>query len=133
MVEVIGPGAVASVSTTRLGAHHTWIVEPALGDHQSVPADLVYPPRYRFDDVLCAGVEDGMYGIQPQSVDTEVPDPPSRALEHPFAHWIAVGLVVVDRASPGRVVHVGEVRPVGVKRLHAGGADVVVNHIQDDR
>ena len=56
---------------------------------------------------------------------------PLGALEHPLAHRVAVGVVVVDRLAPGRLVALGEVRAEGLERLRARRADVVVDDVED--
>ena len=56
---------------------------------------------------------------------------PDRALDHPLADRVAVGVVVVDRLAPGGLVLVGEVGAERLHRLDAGGADVVVDDVED--
>ena len=82
VVEVIGPRSVASVAAVHR-AHHPWVVEAALGNHERIGPDPMDPPRHGLDDVLGARVEDGVYRVEPQAVDPEVADPAGGAPEAP--------------------------------------------------
>ncbi len=83
------------------------------------------------DDVLGARIEDRVDRVEPQPVEAEVPDPALRRLQHPLAHRVALGVVVVHRTPPGRLVLRREVRAEGVERRAPGGADVVVDDVQN--
>ena len=58
-------------------------------------------------------------------------DPVLGALAHPLADGVALLVVDVEARAPGRLVLVGEVRAEGHQRLGAGGADVVVDDVED--
>ncbi len=133
MVEVVGPGGVAGVAAALTGAHHAWVVEPALGDHERARVDLVHTAGHRGDDVLGARVEDGPDRIQAQPIDAEVAHPALGALDHPLANRIAFGVVVVHGAAPRRLVLLGEVRTERLERRRARCAHVVVDHVEDHR
>ena len=132
VVEVVGPRRVATPAADGAVPHHPRVVQPALGDHDRILARTVDAPRDRGHDVLGARVEDRVDRVESQAVDAEVADPAGRALQHPFAHRVAVGVVVVDRLSPGRRVLIGEVRAERLERLRPRGADVVVDDVEDD-
>ena len=121
VVEVVGPGGVAAPQR-----HHLRVVEARLGDHQAR-----HPARDRRHEVLGARVLDRMDGVEPQPVDVEVAHPLLGALDRPFPDRAGVRPVVVDRVAPGGGVLRGEVRAEGGQRLGAGGADVVVDDVED--
>ena len=87
----------------------------------------------RLDEVDGAGVEDRVDGVEPQPVEVEVADPALGALQHPLADAAAVGVVEVDRRAPERLVRAREVGAERLERLDAGGADVVVDDVEQDR
>ena len=131
VVEVVCPSAVAAVSAAPRRPHHLGVVEAGLGDHERVGPRLVHAPGDRGHDVLRARVEDRVDRVEPQAVDAEVLDPAGGALDDPLAHRIAVGVVVVDRATPRCLILVGEVGPERLERRDARGADVVVDDVED--
>jgi hypothetical protein len=51
---------------------------------------------------------------------------------HPLAHGVRVGVVVVHRPAPRRLVVRREVGAEALQALHAGCADVVVDDVQQD-
>ena len=79
-----------------------------------------------------AVVVDGVDGVEAQAVDVEVADPARRALQHPLADAVGALAVEVDRLAPRRLVALGEERAEGLERLHAAGADMVVDDVEDD-
>ena len=133
VVEVVGPGGVAVPAAALARAHHHRVVEAGLGDHVGARVDRVHAAGDRGDDVLGAGVEDRVDRVEAQPVDAEVAHPALGALAHPLAHRVAVGVVVVDRLAPRRLVLGGEVRAEGLHRLGARGAEMVVDDVEDHR
>ena len=87
----------------------------------------------RLHDVVGAAVEDRVDRVEPQAVEVEVADPALGALQHPLAHAVGARVVEVDRLAPERLVLVGEVGAERLERLRAGGADVVVDDVEQDR
>ncbi len=84
---------------------------------------------------MCSGLESKIAWIA-SSRSPSIPksaDPAGGALEHPLAHRLAVGVVVVDRAAPRRPVRLREVRAKRLERGHARRADVVVDDVEDHR
>ncbi len=124
---------VAVVAAAAPRAHDHRIVEPGLGDHVRPRVDRVHAPGDLGDDVLGAGVEDRVDGVEPQPVDPEVAHPALGALAHPLPDRAALGVVVVHGLAPRRLVLGGEVRPEGLESLCTGGAEVVVDHVEDHR
>ena len=134
VVEVVAPGRVAAPAAERGRADDLRVVEAALGDHVHVApggrARGVHAAAERGHQVLGARVEDRVDRVQAQPVEVEVGDPLLGALQHPLAHRVAVGVVVVHAAPPDRLVLGREVGTEGLQRLRAGGADVVVDHVE---
>ena len=117
VVEVVGPRGVAAVAAAvSAGASRAGSLSPLSAITSGVGADRMDPPRDRGDDVLGARVEDRVDRVEAQPVDAEVAHPALGALEHPFAHRVAAGVVVVDRPAPRRLVLGGEVRPERLQR-----------------
>ena len=83
--------------------------------------------------VLGVGVLDRVHGVEPQAVDVEVAHPLLGRLQRPLADGVRVLVVVVDRLAPRRLVVRGEVGAERLQRLGAGGADVVVDDVEQHR
>ena len=130
VVEVVGPHAVAAPAAALARAHDLGVVHPALGDHERRRREPVHARGQRPHDVDGAAVDDRVDGVEPQAVEVEVADPALGALEHPLAHAVGAGVVEVDRLAPERLVLVGEVGPERLERLRPGGADVVVDDVE---
>ncbi len=82
---------------------------------------------------MCSAPESKMAQIASRRSPSmrEVAHPALGALGHPLPHRVALGVVVVDRAAPRRLVLLGEVRTEGVERRSTRGAHVVVDHVED--
>src|ERR1700759_4157971 len=104
MVEIVGPGRIATITALLRGPHDARVVQATLRDHEVAPAERVDAPRDRRDDVLGARVEDRVDCVEPQPVEPEVPDPTLGRLQHPLTHRVAVTVVEVDGLAPGRLV-----------------------------
>ena len=122
VVEVVGPGGVAAPARS----HHLRVVHAGLGDHER----RLGAARDGGDEVLGVGVLDRVHGVEPQPVEVEVADPLLGALQRPLAHRVRVLVVVVDRLAPRRLVVRREVRAERAQRRGAGGADVVVDDVE---
>jgi hypothetical protein len=83
------------------------------------------------DDVVGAGVVDGVDRVEPKAVDVVVADPALGALQHPLADRIAVSAVEVDCVPPGCLIFGSEIRSEPIQRLDPRGADVVVDDVED--
>ena len=132
VVEVVGPGGVAPPAAAVRVAHHLRVVHPRLGDHERAGVGRVDAARQGGDEVLGAGVHQRVDRVEAQAVEVEVADPALRGLQDPLAHGVRAGVVEVHRLAPRRRVLVGEVGAEGLHGLHAGGAEVVVDDVEDD-
>src|SRR5690349_13039473 len=84
------------------------------------------------ENVFRAGVENGVYRVQPQAVETELLDPIQRVVNHEIADGAAVRAIEVDgRAPRGFVSLREELRRVNGEVISIG-AEVIVDHVQQD-
>src|SRR4029453_2228397 len=77
------------------------------------------------------GIDDCVYGVEPQSIEMIVPQPHESVVAEKSAHFIAERSVQVNGCSPWGCVTVGE---VGTERVEvvSGGSQVVVNNVKDN-
>ena len=133
VVEVVGPGRVAAPAAVGGLPHHLGVVHARFGDHDRALVDRVHAAGERGDEVLRAGVHQRVDRVEAQAVEVEVADPALGGLEDPLADGVRAGVVEVHRLAPRRRVLVRQVGAEGLHRLHAGGAEVVVDDVEDDR
>ena len=95
------------------------------------PADFAALPRDRGEDVIGRVVDDGLHGVEAQTIEMEFIDPIAGIGDEKLPDRPGVGLVEVDRAAP-----VGFVMPaVESVREHVevvvGRAEVVIDHVEN--
>ena len=133
VVEVVGPDGVVAVAALARRADDLGVVEAALGDDQRaavLPRARARPARrstWRAPSSWMAWMASRR---RPSTWKSRTQ--PGRALQHPFADAVGALAVEVDRLAPRRLVALGEERAEGLERLHAAGADVVVDDVEDD-
>ena len=82
-----------------------------------------------FEHGQCPLVVQGVYGVEAQRVDVELPQPHQRVVQHEPAHLVAARAVEVERRTPRRRVPIGEVR-AELGQPVAAGAQVVVDDVE---
>ena len=104
MVEVVVPLAIQAIASFGNRSNDSYIVQVALSNHMNDPAQPIGLGMHGFgqftQNVTGAKVEDAMDGVQPESVDMKLSDPIERIIDEVRADFVAVGPVIVDRASP---------------------------------
>lgn len=135
MVEVVVPLRVQPQAALRAGGDHTRVVQVGLGDQEQRPARLggqrVDGGRQFLQEVARARVLQRVHRVQPQPVDPVLAQPRQRAAQQERAHLVRAGRVQVDRAAPGGLVRVREVRAER-GQVVPGRAEVVVHHVEHD-
>src|ERR1700734_296356 len=112
MVEFVQPLGVDSVAARGVRMQHAHIVEIAFGNDPRLSLQcrcLFMKSVSKFRQDMADGeVEDSVDGVQTQPVNVILSQPIERIVYNESPHSIATRAVVVDSASPGRPVLVGE-------------------------
>lgn len=135
VVEVVVPLGVQPEAVLGARGDHPGVVEVGLRDQEQRAAHLLAQGvdrlRQLLQEVPGAVVVQGVHGVQAESVEAVVPQPGQGAVAEVGAHLVRAGRVQVHGGAPGGLVRVREVRSERGE-LVAGGAQVVVDHVQDD-
>ncbi len=133
VVPLVRPDCVDAVPARVAAANDARVVAIALGQDEQRAAGC---RRQRvdldgecFEQVHRGVVGDGMYRIEPQSVDVIVAQPHQRVVDHVVANFVASGAVEVQRRAPVRTVAVREVR-TELGEVVARGSEVVVHDVE---
>jgi hypothetical protein len=136
VVDVVGPHGVEPEAARRQRAHDAGVVALELGgEHQGPPGgagQFVDLEAELLEEVHRGRVDDGVDGVEPQTIDVVVPQPVQRVVDDEPADLVALATVDVERLAPRRPVAVGEVG-AELAEVVPLGAEVVVDDIEDDR
>ena len=80
VVEIVAPEHVEAEAAARRVAEQPGVLGLALADdkHPTIPGRLAHPPGDRPEDVLRAGIEEGLRAVDSHAVDVELVDPVRR-------------------------------------------------------
>src|SRR5918999_2876997 len=81
-------------------------------------------------DVTRGEVEDSVYRVEAEPVDVVFRDPVQRVVDDEAAHFVAFGVVVVERRSPGCRIATREVVAVRFEVISLR-PDVIVDDVED--
>ena len=115
------------------GPQHDRVLRLVLG-HQQQPAARGGGPGGGGDggeDVLGGGVDDGLGGVDPETVEVELADPVDGVGDEELPHRARLGVVEVERLPPVVVVTIGEVVRGEPVEDRAGRPEVVVDDVED--
>ncbi len=136
VMKIIAPLGVHAGAAYLRGPDQARIVEIALRNQQTLPPVAGGEFLRLLPQLLQKGfggkIVDGMHRIEPQGIDMIVPEPVQSVLQEVAPYLVAVRSVKVDRLAPGGAIVVGEVGSE-VTQVIAFRAEVVVNHVEDDR
>ena len=93
---------------------------------------LAHAARDGSEDVLFGVVEDALRGVDAEAVEVELADPVRGVRDEELAEHGRDGVVEVQRLEPLRTVPLGEVAFGELAGVVAFGAEVVINHVEDD-
>src|ERR1041384_1861073 len=135
MMKVVAPLRIESVAACLRRSDHAHVVQIAFGNRPRRA-----PKRVRLlvktlgdlcEQVARADVYDAMDGVEPKRVHVILSQPVERVVNEITTHAVRVLLVEVEGIAPRRAVVVIEDGRV-VAKIVAFGAEVVIDHIQDD-
>ena len=88
--------------------------------------------RQLFEEGIRRMIQDGVYGVQTESVEMKVGDPIKRVIDEVAPYVIAIGAVEIHRRPPGGFVALGVVRGE-VRQIIPFGSEMVVDNVEDRR
>src|SRR5215469_1015484 len=134
MMKVVAPDGIEAVAVLSLAGIAS-VILVGLGNHAHRAAKLARKLINVLldvrNDVQRRIVLDGLYGIEPQTVEVIFANPAERVLDDEAANVLAARLIVVDGITPWRAVLAGEIGPK-LPQITALVAEVVVNHVEHD-
>ena len=134
-MHVVVPHRVAADAAGARRPDDPRVVGGALGEHEHGPAGglarRVHGGGQLLDERRRRRVDDGVDGVEPQTVDVEVLDPPAGALDERAADEVAPGPATLTASPHGVRYVVGEVRSEAAVRA-ALRAEVVVDDVEHD-
>src|SRR5215510_171474 len=131
IVALLGRNAVA---TDFSRPRDTRVVEIAFSDERQVTTrlrlELLNFSSEFFEKMHRRGIEDGVHGIDAQSVEVIILEPHQCIVEKKSAHFVATSSVKIHGSTPRGCIALGE---IGTKagEVVSRGAQVVVDNIQN--
>ena len=136
VVKVIVPLRVESVTAELSRADQPRVVGGAFGKEKDLAIQLLGPVadgiRQLFEEGIRRMIQDGVYGVQTQSIEMKVGDPIKRVIDKVASYVIAIGAVEIHRRPPGGFVALGVVRGE-VRQIIPFGSEMVVDNVEDRR
>jgi hypothetical protein len=135
VVDVVVPLSRHAQTTLRDRSDHGDVVEIRLRDEAQGATETLGELRRRpgelGEHVGGGVVAELVHGVETERVEVEVAEPPQRVVDDEGTDVLGAGLVEVDGGAPRGVVGLGEVGPEDGEVV-AGGAEVVVDHVEAD-
>src|SRR4029453_4220605 len=136
MVEIVAPLGVDAVTADFPWPYDSRVVEIALGDERQVTPRLClkfgHLRSQLFKKMYRRGIDDGVHGVDAQSVEVIVLEPHERIVAKESTYFVTTNSIEINRLAPRSRVALGE---IGTKpgEVVAGRPHVVVDNVQHHR